>query len=154
MTSDLWTANITNEPFITITCHCIIDFQLYDFVLSTRSFSAVAHTGQNISLVLNASKSLWNLDNKIVGIVTDNASNITNAVLLSNNELVRCHAHTLQLCIKDSLASQSEIEKTLTKCRRLVAHFKHSSVSKLRRKYMRLILVFQRPNLFKRFKIA
>lgn len=129
MTSDLWTANTTSEPFITMTCHCIIDFELFDFVLSTRSFN-VAHTAENITTVLCASTSLWNLDGKTVGFVTDNASNITNAVENSYYDLVRCHAHTLQLCIKDSLKQQPLIENLLTKCRKLVGHFKHSSTSR------------------------
>lgn len=83
----------------------------------------------------------WSLDGKIRAIVVDNASNITNGVEFSDNQLVRCSAHTLQLCIKDAL---NEVESysyltndkfqhvqkvfaTIEKARRIVSYFKRSS---------------------------
>lgn len=45
------------------------------------------------------------MDGKVVAIVVDNASNITNGVELSDNKLIRCGAHTLQLCIKGSYSN-------------------------------------------------
>lgn len=72
--------------------------------------------------------SQWGLVEKVVGIVTDNARNITNAVDSSDFELIRCNAHTLQLCVKDSLKFEV-IEYLLEKSRKIVGHFKHSSKS-------------------------
>ena len=50
LTSDLWT-DVNNLSFITITCHCIIEFKLLDLVLSTRSIGDAAHTGPNLNAI-------------------------------------------------------------------------------------------------------
>lgn len=47
LTADLWT-DPHNMADITITCHTIIDFKLYDLVLSTRTIY-LAHTGENLN---------------------------------------------------------------------------------------------------------
>jgi hypothetical protein len=61
------------------------------------------------------------------------ASNITNAVIFSENEPIRCSAHTLNLCVKDVLekdnpsAELKKILKTFDKCRKIAGFFKISS---------------------------
>ena len=52
LTSDLWT-DPSNLAFITMTCHTIIDFKLYDLVLCTRLMGQAAHTGPNLSAILS-----------------------------------------------------------------------------------------------------
>lgn len=50
LTADLWT-DPRNMVDITITCHTIIDFKLYDLVLVTRMIY-LAHTGENLNIFL------------------------------------------------------------------------------------------------------
>lgn len=64
---------------------------------------------------------------KITAMVVDNASNIKNAVSLSDNQLITCHAHTLQLSVRDALNSQEDVVTLIGKCKELVRYFKQSS---------------------------
>jgi hypothetical protein len=116
LTADLWTS-INNLSFITVTCHSIINFKLHDFVLTTRSLGDINHGGENLSRVFKAEEDKWNLNGKVVGMTTDNARNITNAVKFADNDLFRCTAHTLQLCIHDALDENLTIKTLLDKCR-------------------------------------
>lgn len=115
LTSDLWT-NPKNEPFATITCHCVMNYKLCDFVLSTRALGDIAHTGDNLNSLFRGTIARWCLDDKIVAMVVDNASNISNAVRYSGNVLLNCSAHTLQLCIKDGFADATSLKSVLDKC--------------------------------------
>lgn len=114
LTSDLWT-DPKNDPFATLTCHCVMNYKMCDFVLSTRNLGNIAHTGENLNSLFRGTIAKWNLDDKVVAMVVDNASNITNAVRFSENELLTCSAHTLQLCIKDGLESAHGLETILSK---------------------------------------
>lgn len=137
---------------------------MYDLVLCTRSTGQAAHTGTNLSSILSvkyiflitnnrkltksnsqtfhkANIASWSLSGKVRGIVVDNASNITNGVEYSDNQLVRCSAHTLQLCIKDALNDVNSynylsddkfqhvqrVFSTIEKARKIVSYFKRSA---------------------------
>jgi hypothetical protein len=128
LTSDLWTA-VSTETYATITAHFIVNGKLKSYVLDTKPFGSARHTGENIKIVFEATISKWNLDKKVVAIVTDNAYNIVNAVSFSDNISIRCSAHTLQLAIQDAFEEQEIINGILAKCRSIVTHFKHSSQS-------------------------
>lgn len=67
----------------------------------------------------------WNLQSKVVAICTDNARNIVLGVENSKYDNVRCTAHTLQLSLNTATENAS-IDKLLSKCRKMVGHFKHS----------------------------
>lgn len=79
----------------------------------------------------------WNLYDKLVAIVSDNARNVKNAivdVLKKRNH--NCVAHTLNLMVKDCLEHRVENEPELeilgeliNKCRAIVTHFKQSPKS-------------------------
>lgn len=85
----------------------------------------------------------WNLESgKVRHICSDNAANITKAIRLLNVTHVPCMAHTLQLAIKHGI-EQSGLNATLSKCRKIVGHFKHSS---LRTKELTTIQQEQQPN--------
>jgi len=75
----------------------------------------------------------WEIDQKVIAVVTDNAKNVLNAVeLLSNvsetNDLT-CAAHTVQLAVKYGL-QQDDINLLITKCSKIVCHLKHSNLAK------------------------
>ncbi|KAL4112812.1 hypothetical protein QTP88_016538 [Uroleucon formosanum] len=103
-TFNMWTFD-SNKSYITVTCHFIFDDQLYSPVIATKEVSD-RHTGQNIAATLTNIFNDWNIANKIITVVSDNGSNIKNAI---NEHLLKhhhpCVAHTLNL----------------------IGHFKHSS---------------------------
>lgn len=101
------------------------------------------HTAMNISNSIKESLDEWGIFDKIVAIVTDNAPNIKKAVneyLNKRNQY--CIAHTLNLaindCMKDDISADFDepelynspnLQDLLSKCRAIVAHFKHSDKS-------------------------
>ena len=64
-------------------------------------------------------------------IVTDNAANIKAAVKALPRSYVHvpCFAHTLQLCVNDSIKEFPELLSVATKGKELTTHFRHSSVA-------------------------
>nr|CAH0112333.1 unnamed protein product [Daphnia galeata] len=87
-------------------------------VLNT-SFVPQAHTSENICAFLKEVANEWNIDEKIVAIVTDNASNMKLAVTLGGWKHVSCFAHTLNLAVTDALKNNSELNGILARCRSL-----------------------------------
>lgn len=76
ITCDSWTS-IATESYLTVTCHYIKDFVLKSAVLSTKPLGGEAnHTSENIAQNLRDIFNEWEIDSKIVCIVTDNAANI------------------------------------------------------------------------------
>ncbi|CAG4962456.1 unnamed protein product [Parnassius apollo] len=103
VTLDLWTLRKT-ESYIAVTGHFISrDFQLKTILLDYCNFSG-HHTSVNIAAELRRILDDWDLTRKVNFAVSDNASNVTNAV---KNHLgwkhYGCYAHTLNLVLQDSL---------------------------------------------------
>ena len=84
------------------------------------------HTAENLARRLESCIDDWDLKNKVVGIVHDNARNIINAVGLMEQDIggVCCAAHRIQLSVKKGLNIQ-EIEEVCTKS----SNFWHSAVA-------------------------
>lgn len=70
------------------------------------------HTGQNIAATLTNIFNEWNIANKIITVVSDNGSNIKNAI---NEHLLKhhhsCVAHTLNLSINEAINGNSDINQ-------------------------------------------
>ena len=65
---------------MTITCHYLTEnWDLTSLVLETFHFE-LSHTAENIADSLRTAAEKWNISEKIIAIVTDNASNIVAAV--------------------------------------------------------------------------
>jgi len=126
ITTDMWTPDC-NKSYITLTCHFIFDYQLYSPVIATKEvFDSL--TGQNIATALTDIFIEWKIANKIITVVSDNGSNIKNAI----NEHLKKHHHpcivyTLNLSFNEAIKKNSDVNQTLKKCRTIVGHFKHSS---------------------------
>ena len=73
---------------------------------------------------------MWNIDEKIVAFVVDNARNMCNAINLTGFNLINCAAHTIQLAIHDAIDNNSQLQIILAKCRAIVGHFKRSNIDK------------------------
>lgn len=98
----MWTSDC-NKSYITVTCHFIYDNNLYSPVLAIREVFD-SHTGLNIATTLKNIFNEWGITNKIVTIVSDNGSNIKNAI---NEHLLKyrhpCVAHTHNLSINEAI---------------------------------------------------
>lgn len=85
------------------------------------------HTGVNIASVLSKIFMEWEIESKIVTVVSDNGANIKNAI---HEHLKKrqhpCIAHTLNLCVTEATNSNEAVLKLVKKCRTIVGHFKHS----------------------------
>lgn len=126
ITTDTWTSNST-ESYITVTEHHINDdWNMQANVLLTRAMPE-RHTGENLAAKLKDCVSEFGLDGKVYTCVHDNARNIQCAGDKCEDwDDLGCFAHTLQLCIKPALELQT-VSKMISKCRKLVGHFKHST---------------------------
>lgn len=85
-----------------------------------------------MSTLYKAVTSNWEISEKVVGMVVDNAANMCSAVRLTGFVMFNCTAHTLQLAIHDALDDNEQMQLVLAKCRAIVGHFKRSNIDKAR----------------------
>ena len=99
LTTDLWTAR-SKHGYIGVTLYWVSkDFKVYDCLLYIEHMP-YPHTGINIMSFLKRKVIEFDLDGKITCVVTDNGSNMVNAINLWDGvERLPCAAHTLQLSI-------------------------------------------------------
>lgn len=87
------------------------------------------HTAENLANLLNIATEAWDVKNKVLACVHDNATN----VVLANTELHDWEsspgfAHTSQLAINDGFKVGS-INRVISGASHLVLHFHHSTVA-------------------------
>lgn len=130
-TSDCW-SSIAQESYITVTAHFIDDqWNPKSYTLTTHQLND-RHTALNLANQLEITFNKWEINQKMMAVVTDNAKNVLNAIdLLSNisekNEFT-CAAHTLQLAVHKGL-KYDKIENLIQLCSKIVGHFKHSNLA-------------------------
>ena len=141
ITTDTWTSNST-ESYITVTEHHIDDaWEMKSNVLMTRAMPE-RHTGENLATRLTDCVEEFNLQGKVETCVHDNARNMECAGNICDqwNDF-GCFGHTIQLCLKPAL-DLPKVSLVVSKCRKLVGHFKHSTTltaeMKVRQKSMGL----------------
>ena len=90
------------------------------------------HTAANMIVRLQQAIQQWNIDSRVLAIVTNNGRIAMNAMRNVDthviNEDVTCAAHTLQLSVIDSL-KREDVDDIFSKARKVVAHFKHSNIA-------------------------
>lgn len=74
VTTDIWTSD-SNRAYISVTIHFIYNDQLYSNNVATREIFG-SHTGENIGNTLTTIFNEWKIYNKVITVVSDNASNI------------------------------------------------------------------------------
>ena len=122
----MWTSRAT-ESYMTITCHFLTEtWDLKSLVLETFFFE-LSHTAENIADLLRKAAEKWNISEKIIAIVTDNASNIVAAVKIVGWNHVPCFAHTLNLVVSEAIKSDESVSVIKKKCKQIVTFF-HQSV--------------------------
>ncbi|GBM30143.1 hypothetical protein AVEN_78533-1 [Araneus ventricosus] len=102
LTTDCWTSN--GDSFMAVTSHYLnYDMKRNSNVLGCF-LSTESHASENVATELKKVADEWNIKDKIVLCVADNAANITKAI----KEILQwmhfgCLAHTINLAVKDSL---------------------------------------------------
>lgn len=127
-TTDIWTSD-SNKSYITITGHCLYKDELQSLVLATRELPS-PHTGEHVAEHSRQIFEEFGILQKIVTIVSDYAANMKKAI---NQNLQKhhhpCIAHTLNLSVKETLTGNPTLQDIIQKCKRIVAHFRHSAKS-------------------------
>lgn len=122
---DFWTLQ-SAHAFISFAIHFLTDLWEQKVVtLECLPFDD-QHTAANISDEIQALLHDWNLFNKIHIAVTDNGSNLVNALTDADLTRVPCAIHTLQLVIGDCKEVQRGVKDLLTKASSMVSHFRNS----------------------------
>ncbi|XP_065662597.1 uncharacterized protein LOC136085236 [Hydra vulgaris] len=141
ITTDGWTS-CQNYSYISATAHFISDKT--NFISFCLGFAYLngRHDADNLKEALLKIVEKFKVDDKIMSIVSDNASNVRNCLnslkVCLNIQPIRCMGHVLQLVVKNVIDLVEEGEKdssskfffiarTLTKCRKIVTSFNHSS---------------------------
>nr|CAH7747683.1 unnamed protein product [Callosobruchus chinensis] len=128
LTTDCWTS-VNTESFIAVTGHFINqDFKLVSILLECSVMKG-NHTSENLEATLNRIVTDWGLQDKVLLVVSDNASNIKKAICVCLGwKHFGCFAHTLNLVVKDALCITS-IAELINKVRSIVGYFRRSSIS-------------------------
>jgi hypothetical protein len=124
LTADFW-SSVQNRSYIGITVHYVEKWSLQSKVLDVFEVPG-SHTAKVCGETLTKVAMEWNISDKIITIVTDRGRNIVKGVedftpFVNTN----CMAHILQRAIAAGLKA-SGMEDLLSKCRKIVGHFKHS----------------------------
>ena len=133
VTTDIWTS-LQTKSYCCVTVHYItMDWLIRSALLETFEFDT-AHTAVNIRSELLRVASAYNLADKIVCAVTDNASNMVSAIRETSWRHLPCFAHSLNLVVQDSIKEDTELGVVKEKCKDVVSHFHRSvkSADKLR----------------------
>ena len=138
--TDGWTS-CQNYSYISATAHFISDeTNIISFCLGFAYLNG-RHNADNLKEALLKIVEKFKVDDKKMSIVSDNANNVRNCLnslkVCLNTQPIRCMGNALQLVVKsvidlvegekDSSSKFFFIARTLTKCRKIVASFNHSS---------------------------
>lgn len=124
LTGDFW-SSISNRSYLGVTAHWIDSN--WEYRNSTLQVKHVTekHNAGNCTEEFEDVVREWGLEDKVVAICTDNARNIVLGVERAKYDNFRCAAHTLQLSLNKAV-KDAAIDTLLSKCRKIVGHFKHS----------------------------
>ena len=124
-TTDVWTNPSKTCSLLSFTGHFLEGPVRRKVVLSAMPLED-DHTGVYLASKLKEAISKWEIESKVHVGVRDNAANMICAMRHADVCDVSCAAHTLQLVLHDAVFTQTSVEAVVKKCRRVVAHFKHS----------------------------
>ena len=125
LTTDGWTSS-TNQSYIAYTAHFINDqYDLKSCLLECSPYTD-RHTAENLRDELYRVTSEWNIKDKIVAVVSDNAADITAAIRLTGWTHLPCFAHTFNLVVQEGL---KQIKHVQDKVKAVVEYFHRSTVA-------------------------
>ncbi|XP_018318363.1 zinc finger BED domain-containing protein 4-like [Mycetomoellerius zeteki] len=115
-----------------MTTHLIDDnWKPKSYSLSTQQMIE-RHRAANLSDAMGIIFRKWEISDKVLAVVTDNAANVVNTVRdtieIQEQYGLTCAAHTLQLVVNEALA-YPKIQEICEKAGKLVEYFRHSNVA-------------------------
>ncbi|XP_053554170.1 thyroid hormone receptor alpha isoform X1 [Bombina bombina] len=127
ITCDSWTS-VTTESYVTVTAHYVSkDWKILSHVLQTRAVYE-SHTGSHLAELLSRVVEEWQLSDKSVVLVTDNASNMIVAAQVGKFPHVKCFGHTLNLASQRAL-KVATLSRLLGRVRRISTFFHRSTTA-------------------------
>ena len=129
-TTDIWSTCVSNESLLSLTAHWITDTFKRTTVMLNASRVDGSHTGAYIAQKIKEILESWLIStDRVHVILRDNGSNMVRAMKDARLPDLGCFAHTLQLVVHDGVLSQRAVIDILAICRKIVGHFKHSSLA-------------------------
>ncbi|KAL0879444.1 hypothetical protein ABMA27_003195 [Loxostege sticticalis] len=128
-TSDIWSDSCSGVSLLSLTCHGITkEFERKMIVLKAEVFNDGRHTGENIMQKLEGILSTWEIPKeKVKCVVRDAGANMKKGVSLLNVDHIDCTSHKLQNVLKEGLKAQETVMAAIMKCKKIAAHFHHST---------------------------
>lgn len=102
---------LNNESFVNVTVHFVDpknETQLSSVLLGCENFRD-KHTADDLAIFLKNTIDEWNLTNKLIGVVSDNASNIKSAIKKCNWRYLSCFAHSAHFAHQFGCSDKFEI---------------------------------------------
>lgn len=126
LTTDCWTS-AANDSYLALTAHFINDDFEQESVLLDCILMEGSHTSVALATKIKQITDEYDLTNKVLLVVSDNAANIVGAVV---NELkwkhLGCYAHGINLIVQEALRKVHDLQE---KARNIVTFFKRSSLA-------------------------
>jgi hypothetical protein len=123
VTSDLWTHESTNMPYITVTAHYVTsEWKLSAVILATRNIEG-KKTAQNIYTVIQAILVEFSADRPTNVFVTDNGANMKAA--FAHHQWLSCAGHNINLAVSHALDGKMDDEAPL------IANVRHAEITLL-----------------------
>lgn len=128
ITTDTWTS-VNTQSFLSVTAHFINSNFEFNSMLLECSEMLQSHTAPHLAEEIQRITTDWDVTDKVVLAVSDNANNITSVFTkeLKWNHY-GCFAHKVNLIVNDALEN-TMISEVISKVRKIVSHFKRSSKS-------------------------
>nr|XP_055048150.1 E3 SUMO-protein ligase ZBED1-like [Misgurnus anguillicaudatus] len=124
LTGDHWTS-VSNHNYLGVTTHFIdCNWTLQSFALTVLKTETRHYSDACAEQFLTVADK-WNITEKVTTIGTDSARNMIAAARKLPFDHIPCAAHILQRTITICLADSGFVD-ALTKCCKIVGHFKHS----------------------------
>lgn len=130
ITTDIWSSGYCHHSFMSLVAHFILtdSFERKSVMLSCWKFDE-SHTAANISSNILPHIQSWDIEEKLVCVVRDNAANMVAGMREAQLPSLPCLAHTLQLIIKDGIFQQTAVQQLLTLARSIVGFYNRSNTA-------------------------
>ena len=129
LTTDIWSTDLNSCSLLSLTAHWLTSqFERRSATLHAQQFDG-SHTGDAIGSTILQMLEEWNIKDKILLIIRDNAANMIKGLTDCGLPHYGCFAHTLQLVIHDAIFAQRVVIDLLATSRSIVGHFRRSNLA-------------------------
>ena len=129
-TTDIWSTDLSSCSLLSLTAHWLThQFERKSAILHAQPFDG-SHTGEAICQTILKMLQSWDLSkDKVHLVIRDNAANMIKGITDAGLQNLGCFAHTLQLVINDGVLSQRIVIDMLATSRKIVGHFRRSTLA-------------------------